>query len=310
MPPQTETLDEETRKALAELDSWMSASEQQEKEQHRHDQLRVQILRESEDQESDREDPASDDAYEFNIVPAPDLEALSHDELVGRVRGLVRQRDAGGLVAYDEIRDEVCQVNREMNRRCLQAPAFRATRKSRPRAPTEQERILTRDRMIIDLHWLHCRGQRLRLRDLSYEDLLLGDEFNFDAAAGFSSQSWKTEKRVMKIIRLTDLDQVQMGVLVSDKVRQRCIAVAEEASRLEITWRSMQQRSRRVQRDRAEDLATLWVADQYCQGTTQAVIAQMNGWITGQPPLASQSISDKLKVMRAMVKKAADVGKD
>jgi hypothetical protein len=193
-----------------------------------------------------------------------------------------------------------------MNERGMRPPAFRPTRKLPQKDPadgwtalTDEQTILSCDRKIIDLHWLHERGFRHELDDEEFRNIMTMDELDSVEAQRFVERNWRTEVRVLKILGLTYKEQLQMGTLRSREVYQRVRKVDEQKAPVRRALRNrLSARGVRLHPEDVEDFVRLWVADQLSAGLGHRVIAQIHGWQRGKAPLAKQTISEKLRRMR------------
>jgi hypothetical protein len=259
---------------------------------------------EDEEEDDDEEDDGDHDmdSYSFPVTLEQTGFPASNPDLVRELEALCESN-----LKYEEIRVRVCAINLEMNRRGIQAPAFRPSRKSRPKAPAAHERMLTRDRMLIDLHWLHSTGFRQRLSDKTFKKLLTGETFDFISASEFVTKKWATSTRVEKIMGLTEIEQVQMAVLVGRDVRFLRDGTLEIAERIGTGLRGLSQKRGRLQRDDLDDFVRLWVAERLACGGGQRSIAVVHGWIAGIEPRTAQTISAKLKRMRSWVQGIGEI---
>lgn len=242
--------------------------------------------------------------YHFPTSSSAALHGLDLNKLVD---DLSRKRHAAGsaLVSYWDVRDELCAVQLALNARGSQPPAFRATRRSPPsKSPNPEHVAISLDRKMIDLHWIHCRGFRRPLNDGKYRDLMTEDEFDFASAELFVTENWKTDVRVNKILGLTEFEQWQMGVLVSDSVRKRRTQLENERVRIEQALRSLAQRTRNLHEQQAADLSDLWFANALCNGKNLDLIGRVHGWIRGEPPLANTTLTNKRRTMLKRVAQA------
>lgn len=239
--------------------------------------------------------------YKFPILLSMSSDEPDNDLLNRELDSLSRPRCSvtGKLVSYLSVRERVCQINLTMNSHCVRPPFFRHSRKSPPGTTKDPSlKILSKDRMIIDLHWLHSNGYRRELDDLNFRDLMIHDNFNFSLAEQFVTKAWKTDLRVTKILLLTDVEQWQMGVLRASDVRNKVQRLGNEARDINQSLRSIAQRTRKLLPEHVESFTQLWLADQLCDGGPQSLIALVNAWQNGTVPLTKSTMSAKLKKMR------------
>ncbi len=178
-----------------------------------------------------------------------DCPSRSQAQLDAMLTRFVTSKLSNGVkVPYSEIREDVRELNFEMNRRGLRPPAYRASRKvARMQPLSDDDAMLSEDRKVIDLDWLQCSGYREKLNDSKYADLMDDDNFTHEAAGAFAREKWKTEVRVGKIMNLTDVEQWQLAVLISEKERTRREDMALGARQFKQQLRSLSQRDATAQ---------------------------------------------------------------
>lgn len=213
------------------------------------------------------------------------------------------------LMPYHFIREQYCAICMVMNERGLQPPRFRPHR-ALPhllQKATSDETLMMRDRQVIDMHWLHCGGKRDTLSDKTFADLFVDDELDFDLAAYLAEKSWKVEVKTSKVLNLIGHEELQMAYL-------RTKAIADAWRNAENTMKNTVDRRLREQlvstpslKPHIEDFKQLWLADKIVGEMGLAAIAQMHGWLSGKSPLATTTLSEKLRRMRRRT--AAKVGK-
>lgn len=164
------------------------------------------------------------EAWERNKVA---MAALSDEALAKRVISLSLERASGGvgLVPYSEIREDFCAVNIEINLRKRFAPRFREMRRPVFAFDMSKDEMLLRDRIVIDLHWLHCRGVNKQIIlprsvDPGFASLLLSSEFDFDAAWRFACLEKKMATRA-GWLKLNDDIAWQLATIESDAMKNR-----------------------------------------------------------------------------------------
>lgn len=201
---------------------------------------------------------------------------------------------------YHEIREQYCAISLLMNERGLVPPSFRLQRPLPRRAQkaNSDDTLMMRDRQVIDMHWLYCRGKRDTVPDRTFAEMFLGDEFDIDMAAVLAEKPWRAEIKAENILNLTPHEQIQMALL-------RTKAVAETWRNAENSMMTTIDRRLREQlvstpslKPHIEDFKQLWLAEKITGRDGLAAIAQMHGWLSGKAPLATTTISDKLRRMR------------
>lgn len=206
----------------------------------------------------------------------------------------------GTAGAYHQIREEYCAIALAMNERGEVPPKFRPQRPLPPRTQkaTSDDTLMMRDRQVIDMHWLHCRGKREELPDRAFATLFVEEELDIDVAGVLASKAWTNEIKADKVLNLIPHEQLQLACL-------RTKAVAEAWRNAESSMKTTIDRRLRKQlvsepslKPHIEDLKLLWLAEKVLDGEGLAAVAQMHGWLAGKAPLSISTLSTKLKRMR------------
>ena len=123
---------------------------------------------------------------------------------------------------YSEIRTEVCAISIELNRRRRLAPRFREMRRPPKRVATSDDRLLSLDRQLIDLHWLHCNGWRqIVLCDrLHFRPLLRRKKFKVNLAEMFAEVPASANEKANWLM-LPDEVAFQLAAIQTDRIRER-----------------------------------------------------------------------------------------
>jgi hypothetical protein len=123
---------------------------------------------------------------------------------------------------YHRIRDEYCQMSILINLEGVIAPAFRPQPKVSATKGNPIYFEIHRDQLVIDCHWLHCKGERITVRDTELRHLFdRAHEFPFGQAWAFAKQKWKSQHRVDEVLHLTIRQQCQLVTLHSKQVADR-----------------------------------------------------------------------------------------
>lgn len=237
--------------------------------------------------------------YEFPETAAHerDYDQLSDGELIEALRDLVTDQ-----APYHVIRDRYTAIACIMNRRGVFAPKFRPQH-SLPRnkkVATDDMKLMMRDRQVIDMHWLHCRGKRDVVPGKCFANIFVGDELDFSLASQLASKEWKLEIKAERSLNLFRHEQLPLAILrgkeVADDWRN-----AERSMLTTIDKRLREQALTNPSlKSHIEDFKRLWLAEKIIgRGKGRLpLIAQMHGWISGKAPLATSTLSEKLKRMR------------
>lgn len=171
-------------------------------------------------------------AYTYPALPLC-MDGLTHDVMVKRSIELASQfrRDRD----YDAIRNEFVYVSLALNQWGMLAPVFR----DQPQIPynkKEWEKLtpLLNDQIVIDLHWLYCRGERLLPRWPELKSLLQGaGGFDCNAIAEqIAERGWTCDFRVNELITVCPRQQTQLTQLRSKEMKERFRILLEGKSEL------------------------------------------------------------------------------
>lgn len=241
--------------------------------------------------------PVSDDATRL----------CNSGESVNRLEQLVAEYQKHG--DYLAIRDEYCSLSIALNHARQFAPAFRPTPKI-PRITSKRSKAhmtLHQDQVVIDCHWLRCRGEVVTPDKTEFQPLFCDTvPFSFELAATFACRNWSRLYRTDEALILTTWQQTQLTTLQGEAVRGRRAAakdgVSHGASRIppKITavkraMREWAQRNKLVvpEQKAYEDL---WLARELLGvGSAKKEIAILGGLISGAPPLSEKTVRDKLR---------------
>lgn len=206
----------------------------------------------------------------------------------------------GTAKPYHQIREEYCALSLAMNVCGEVPPKFRFMRPlpRRTAKATFDDTLMMRDRQVIDMHWLHCRGKREELPDRAFTTLFVDDELDFDMAGFLAGKVWTNEIKAERVLNLIPHEQLQLACL-------RTKAVADTWRNAECSMKTTIDRRLREQlvsepslKPHIEDLKLLWLADKVVGGEGLAATAKMHGWLSGKAPLSITTLSTKLKRMR------------
>lgn len=224
---------------------------------------------------------------DFKCLPCSD-QARKLKELLGTAR------------PYHQIREEYCTLSLAMNEHGETPPKFRHMRPL-PRRTVKasfDDTLMMRDRQVIDMHWLHCRGKRDVLPDRTFAEMFVDDQFDIDLAAVLAEKPWTAEIKTGKILNLIPYEELQMAILHTK-------GVADAWRNAENSMKGCVDRRLREQlvstpslKPHVEDFKRLWLADKMVGKDGLAAIAQMHAWLSGKTPLATTTLSEKLRRMR------------
>ncbi len=130
--------------------------------------------------------------------------------------------ELSGHLDYRRIREEYCQLSILINLEGLVAPAFRPALKISKAKGHIHYLEIHRDQVVIDGHWLHTKGERVKVRDPILRELFdLKRDFNFWKAWAFANEKWTSTHRVDEVLYLTTRQQCQLMALQGKVVAAR-----------------------------------------------------------------------------------------
>lgn len=249
-----------------------------------------------------------------------DLSGLTQEMLVSRLTTLAsRFRDDKDYVA---IRHEYVQVSFLLNELGLLAPVFR----DQPRIPFKRAdwgkfTQLLIDQIVIDLHWMWCRGERIKWRWAELERMFdLSVDFDGDAIASrVGAKNWSCDFRVEELATLSDRQQAQLLQLRSRALKKRFRELVEGERELGAGGRATRTKAaitpvrraianwaevnHRV-RGQEEMYEALWLAMELLgPDATKKQISELAALRCGVKPRDPKTVSDKLASLRAMLTK-------
>lgn len=255
------------------------------------------------------EEAVSKRSYSFPIAEAISLRfqsnfsAKSHDEILEalvRVSNL-RNKATGQRVPYEgKVRNLFCALSLELNERTLLAPRFRqARRPAKHNFLSDDEKDLSSDRQVIDLHWLHCRKIVKSISKPEYSHLLQGANFDFDCANRFAAENDKGDTKV-RWLKLADEIAWELAALETKYMRDRfgtlmhgkyqdgkrdMYGIGEVQVALETAAARRKGMDQRVQ-----DWSMLWLVNRLIgQNSTPALLSQLWALATGRDKVPDPS---------------------
>ena len=249
------------------------------------------------------------------------MEGQSHETLVKRSIELASQfrRDR----YYNRIRAEFLHVSLALNQFGMLAPVFRDQPKM-PYKRTEWKKFtqLLIDQIVIDLHWLHCRGERLLPRWPELKSLLQhGSEFDSDAIAKqIAGRGWTCEFRVNELITVCPRQQTQLMQLRCNEMKERFSILLEgkskreegkrtsrtkaEASAVRMAIASWADNNHRV-RGQEEMYESIWLAMRLLGSKAKPKeIAKLAAFRCGVKPLDRKTMVGKVDTLRKVLDEA------
>lgn len=137
---------------------------------------------------------------------------------------------------YSRIRSAYCAMNLVLNARGETAPIFRPRREVKSKkglSPDEQ--LLSCDRQVLDLHYLHCQyHERVRPSDAEFRPLFANDEFDFELASEFAARKWTPDVKARNSLRLPKSVQQELVALRERSQGDRLRTVMRASEQIEV----------------------------------------------------------------------------
>jgi len=129
----------------------------------------------------------------------------------------------GSRCSYSEVRSKVCLLNALLNIKGEIAPAYRDMRGAPMRskvAYSHDNHLISNDRQVLDLHWVHCRGWNTEMIPGHQQMQDKSQPFKWSLASKFVNVAGSTTRKA-DFLRLTELEEMQLCSMVSQKTRTR-----------------------------------------------------------------------------------------
>lgn len=141
------------------------------------------------------------------------LRKISFDEITS----------SGAPKSYENIRDEVLAINIALNLRGVIAPAHRQMRRP-PRISKKvvysiDDKTLSNDRQVIDLHWIWVQKMPVS-KIVGYAHLFENAEFNWSLAAQFVQMAGSFRRKT-QLLALPEFHELQLCALKSQNTVNR-----------------------------------------------------------------------------------------
>ncbi len=230
-------------------------------------------------------------------------------QLVQEMKSLTKRYNSGE--SYSTLRNDYLRASLELNKLGLIAPAFR----HQPKIPfyknkrSDDHKQLLVDQIIIDCHWLHCKGCCVNCKHVEYDELFdkVAKPFDFDLALKFAKSNWKREFRANDMLGLTQFQQFQMLQLCSKENRDhlkrlvdgdcdRTNKVRTPAEEVAVRRAVNAWAERKPQiRDQRHVYVALWRSRELLgYGAPVRQIGALTAMMIGAEQLADRTIRDKL----------------
>lgn len=182
--------------------------------------------------------------------------------------------------AYLRFRELICLVNIELNERLYLAPRVRPMRKKRMDKNEHtrgnaigdpREHFNSRDRQVVDLHWLWKRGQE----DLTFvwgladdlTDLCPGNVFNFHRAAEFAQERKHAETKA-KEVGVSRFMEFELSTIQRERTPKIWKDIMVKGREFELYIRECAETDHRL-KSSSERWKWVWVSGQLAKGNPQ-----------------------------------------
>ncbi len=259
--------------------------------------------------------PDANDRYFVDGSDLPSLATWSDESLLHGISHQVSMCKLVSPLAYMTGREEYLAASFELNRRGLVAPAFRPTPSIPPASRGQQgvHMIIQRDRIVIDAHWLFCRGIRPDSNEHKWENLIGAAEMDWDLVSDFAAAKIKSEFRASSILGLTTQVQCQLVALRGETVQNRFkqLAVGDMSGskrvppRYEIVrlcinrWCEL---DRRMPRHASKYLAYAKACELLGPSARISEVSRLAALIIGSPPLSDRTANSVIRKLEAKVR--------
>jgi len=235
-------------------------------------------------------------SYSFEIVPILDMRDKTSNSLLAELRESTSRWDRNGnAVDYRSVRKRSCSIAIEINCRARTqpqiAPRFRPERRPAHQCTTPDDRALSRDRQVIDLHWLWCTGHRKIPDSREYVHLFGDEEFNFQLASKFACEQW-TPARKVECLGLDAQTEWQLAAIQSREFQKKWDAIWRRRPHIERRFLDSLA-TRRASKGHVEEWLQLWTAHQMV-GESPERICRLLPFVSGEPAKDPSGISKRL----------------
>lgn len=129
----------------------------------------------------------------------------------------------GSRCSYNEVRSRVCLLNALLNVKGEIAPAYRDMRSPAKRskdAYSQDNHLISNDRQVLDLHWVHCQGWNTEVIPGHQKMQDKSQPFKWSLASKFVNVAGSTTRKA-DFLGLTEMEEMQLCTMVSQKTRTR-----------------------------------------------------------------------------------------
>jgi len=163
---------------------------------------------------------------------------ISSNELLLRLLKESPERFLPTTSDYDgneSLRQKFLCINLLLNESLLIAPVFRSFEKGERIQAKEGEKAFSRDKQLIDLHWIYCKSKAAgRLRKVEFDELVVWDKdgFYMGQALHVVSAGLSPETKCKRLSISTEL-QTTLSTLRKNAVSQKWRRIEKDLSDIE-----------------------------------------------------------------------------
>lgn len=277
---------------MDELEKWMDEVLQEEERQQR-------VWRNIQEEADARNRAQEEYLLPYSFPKFDTDEAISN--AIDKYREYLSDKTASGInlrknkPPYREFRKGSCAINIKMNANGKKAPAFRRGRKPKPlfrEGSVYEDRDLSNDRQILDLHWLYLnRRDEIYTEDSEVELLFAQETFDFDLASRLVKELGRSKTKV-RVLGLREEIQMELSTMVSSKIREYRSQVLRDERRHVLDV--LRNKSKKLTKAQVEIWADTYVAIRLARGSLESA-KKLYALIRSEDPagLRDNKISNK-----------------
>lgn len=159
--------------------------------------------------------------YSFPMCMGRPYESDTNEQLVSRLTALLHAGfEAQPPQGYSAVREEICAIHIEANRRQQHAPRFRPMQRLEKEAVTQDQINAARDRQVIDIHWRALSRDKPSAFVNGYPTIYNDEPFDLAAAERFAKEKWTAQAKA-RHLHLTTQSQWENAVIQDESIRQK-----------------------------------------------------------------------------------------
>ena len=146
-----------------------------------------------------------------------------------------------------------------------------------------------------DLVYLSKLGRSFAVHR-KYEGLFIpGGGLNTQLAGEFiEEKAWSVEQKAIKLLGLTEFEQLQCRALASKKINDKWRNSLKHAAKIEAKLTAIAEKDEQF-RQYVSEFTNLAQATYLCDGMAAKALPSILSWLTGKEPISRQGIEAKVK---------------